>query len=201
VGEIQRDENTSMDLIPEIYQRRAKRALSEKKIPEDILHRIMTAATFAPSCSNNQPWRFLVVTEAPFLTRIRQALSGGNYWAKKAPAIVAVATKPDLDARLSDRRDYALLDCGLALENLLLQAFKEGLYAHAMAGFDPLVVKEAFRIPDEFIVITLVAVGYPGEISHLTEKHQQMERSRRIRKPESEVICYNAWELESSKKD
>ena len=52
-----------MDLIPEIIQRRAKRALSEKKIPQDIVDRIMKATTFAPSCSNNQPWRFLVVTE------------------------------------------------------------------------------------------------------------------------------------------
>ena len=190
-----------MDLIPEIDQRRAKRALSEKKIPKDILDRIMTAATFAPSCSNNQPWRFLVVTEEQSLNRIRQALSSGNYWAKKAPVIVALATKLDLDARLSDRRDYALLDSGLALENLLLQAFKEGLYAHAMAGFDPFVVKEEFRIPDEFTVITLVAVGYPGEISHLNEKHQELERSQRIRKPESDVICYNTWGFESPKKD
>ena len=190
-----------MDLIPEINQRRAKRALSEKRIPEDIVRRIMTAATFAPSCSNNQPWRFLVVTEEQSLNMIHQALSGGNYWAKKAPVIVAVTTKPDLDARLSDRRDYALLDCGLAVENLMLQAFKEGLYAHAMAGFDPLVVKEAFRIPDEFVVITLVALGYPGEVSLLNEKHQALEGSRRTRKPESEVICYNTWGFESPKKD
>ena len=190
-----------MDLIPEIIQRRAKRALSEKKIPQDILDRIMKAATFAPSCSNNQPWRFLVVTEEQALNKIHQALSGGNYWAKRAPVIVAVVTKPDLDARLSDHRDYALLDCGLALENLLLQAFKEGLYAHAMAGFDPLLVKEGFPIQNEFIVITLVAIGYPGDISHLSEKHQQLEESQRIRKPESEVICYNSWGFESTKKD
>jgi glutaredoxin-dependent peroxiredoxin len=191
----------SMDLIPEITQRRAKRALSEKKIPKDIVDRMMTAATFAPSCSNNQPWRFLVVTEEQPLNRIRQALTGGNYWAQKAPVIVAVVTKSDLDAQLSDRRDYALLDCGLAVENLMLQAFKEGLYAHAMAGFDPLIVKDAFRIPDEFIVITLVAVGYPGEISHLSEKHRELERSQRVRKPESEVICYNTWGFEPPKKD
>ncbi len=181
------------ELIPEINERRARRALSEKNIPEDIVRRIMTAATFAPSCNNNQSWRFLLVTEEQPRKMIHEALAGGNYWAKKAPLIVAVATKLDLDAQLSDRRDYALFDCGLAAENLMLQAFKEGLYAHAMAGFDPLKVKEAFQIPDEFIVITLVALGYPGESSHLSEKHQKSEQSQRVRKPESEVICYNTW--------
>lgn len=188
-------------LISEINERRAKRALSEKKIPEDVVRRIMTAATYAPSCSNNQSWRFLVVMEEQALGKIREALAGGNYWAKKAPVMVAVATRLDLDARLSDRRDYALFDCGLATENLQLQAVREGLYVHPMAGFDPLKVKEAFQIPEEFIVITLVALGYPGESSHLNDKHRELENSPRFRKPESEVICYDNWEFELPKKD
>jgi nitroreductase len=180
-------------LIHEIDIRRAKRALSEKKVPEEVLRRIMTAATYAPSCLNNQPWRFLVVTDDDKLKDVHAALSGGNYWAKKAPVIVAVITKPDLDAQLNDRREYAFLGCGLAMENLMLQAFKEGLIAHAMAGFDPFVVKEKFSIPEEFIVTALIAIGYPGEESHLSEKHIEMEHSPRDRKPESEVISYNAW--------
>jgi nitroreductase len=181
-------------LLQEIDIRRSKRAISEaEKIPEEALKRIMTAATYAPSCFNNQPWRFLVVTEEKRLEDIHAALSGGNYWAKKAPVMVAVITKPDLDAQLSDRREYAVLGCGLAMENLMLQAFKEGAIAHAMAGFDPLVVKEKFSIPEEFIVIALIAIGYPGDESHLSEKHVEMEHSPRDRKPESEVISYNAW--------
>ncbi len=38
------------ELVPEIEVRRAKRALSEKKIPSEVVGRIMTAATYAPSC-------------------------------------------------------------------------------------------------------------------------------------------------------
>ena len=182
-------------LIHEIDIRRAKRALSEEQIPEEVVKRIMTAATYAPSCFNNQPWRFLVVSEEKRLEDMHAELSGGNYWAKKAPVIVAVITKPDLDAKLSDRREYAVLGCGLAMENLMLQAFKEGAIAHAMAGFDPLVVKERFSIPEEYIVMALIAIGYPGDESHLSDKHKEMEHSPRDRKPESEVICYNAWGL------
>lgn len=185
------------ELVNEIEQRRAKRALSEEKIPGDIISRIMTAATYAPSCFNNQPWRFLVVTDEA-LKKVHDALSGANYWVKKAPLIVVVVTKPDLDCQLSDRRDYAFFDCGLATENLMLQAFKEKLYAHALAGFDPLKVKEGLQIPDEYIVIALVAVGYPGDDSFLNEKHRGLEHSPRNRKPEPDVICYNAWGFEPS---
>jgi nitroreductase len=180
-------------LLKEIDERRAKRALSNAPIPSAALTRIMTAATYAPSCFNNQSWRFLVITESDTLIKAHDALTDANYWAKKAPALVVVVTKPDLDCQLSDGRDYAFFDCGLATQNLLLQAAKEGIYAHPMAGFDPLVVKKAFGIPDEFTVITLVALGFPGSDADLNEKHRKAESSPRLRKPEQEVLCYNAW--------
>jgi hypothetical protein len=41
-------------------------------------------------------------------------------------------------------------------------------------------------------------VGYPGDDTFLNEKHKQLEHGPRIRKPESEVICYNAWEFSAS---
>ena len=183
------------ELIHEINIRRAYRAFSDKKVPGEVIQRIMTAATYAPSCFNNQSWRFLVATEDDALEKVRDALSGGNYWFKSAQAAVVVATKLEFGCQLNDRRDYAFLDCGLAVENLMLQGFKEGLYAHAIAGYEPLKIKEAFKIPDDYIIITLVALGYPGEDTGLSEKHRELEHSQRDRKPESEVICYNTWSL------
>lgn len=184
------------ELIHEINIRRAKRALSDENIPDEVIKRVMTAATYAPSCFNNQSWRFLVATNEEALAKVFDSLSGGNYWFKMAQAAVVVATELEFGCQLSDRRDYAFLDCGLAVENLMLQGFKEGLFAHAIAGYDPLKVKEAFGIPDEYIIITLVALGYPGEDTLLSDKHKKLEHSERVRKPESEVICYNTWNLE-----
>jgi hypothetical protein len=59
-------------------------------------------------------------------------------------------------------------------------------------------VKAAFRIPEDYIVITLVAVGYPGDDALLNEKHKSLEQSPRNRKPEAEVICYNTWAWSAS---
>ncbi len=181
------------ELLYELSIRRARRAINEKKIPEDTIKRIMTAATYAPSCFNNQPWRFVVINEEEVLEKVRTALSDGNYWAKKAPLLILVVTKPDLDCQPKDGREYALFDVGLATENLILQAVKEGLIAHPIAGFKPVKLKEEFGIPEEYTLITVVVIGFLGDEFHLNEKHLELEHSERSRKPESEIIMYNVW--------
>jgi nitroreductase len=180
-------------LLKEIETRRARRALSDQPIAPEVLARIMTAATYAPSCFNNQPWRFVVVTQDPQLQAVKAVLSSGNYWAARAPAIVVVLTAPELDCRLSDRRDYALFGAGLAVGNLMTQATAEGLIAHPIAGYKPETVKDALGVPQELILITLVILGHPGDEGHLNEKHLALEHSPRDRKPEAEVIHYERW--------
>lgn len=172
------------------------RALNNRKIPDDVQQRLIKAASFAPSCFNSQPWRFMCVTDKEPLEKIHTSLTGGNYWAKQAPLLIVAATKKSFDAQLSDNRDYALFDCGLATQNLLLQAAAEGLYAHPMAGFDPLIVKEAFNIPEDYIVITVIAIAYPGSPDELSEKHQDAEKSERSRKPLEDILCCNSWNFE-----
>jgi len=181
------------EFLKEIEIRRARRALSDRPVPEDTLARIMTAATYAPSCFNNQPWRFLVVNELEPLQIVKQHLAGGNYWAERAPVIVAVLTKQELDCRLRDRRDYAFFSTGLAVENLILQATREGLIAHPIAGYKAAELKEALGIDAEMILITLIVIGFPGEESHLSDKHRQQEHAPRQRKPEHRVVLFNRW--------
>jgi nitroreductase len=71
------------EILHEIAIRRAKRAISEQEVSAEVIQRIMTAATYAPSCGNKQPWRFVVIHAKDALEKARTALSDGNYWAKK----------------------------------------------------------------------------------------------------------------------
>lgn len=178
-----------------IAVRRAKRALRPDPIPQEDITRLIEAAHLAPSCFNNQPWRF-VVAQGEKLEEVKKALPGGNYWALKAPAIVAVASHPDLDCRLSDHRDYFLFDCGLAVGFLMVQATQIGLVAHPIAGYDPLAVKRALGIPEDYILITLVVLGWPGDPADLSEKHRELELGPRIRRPLAEVLGWNAFPKE-----
>lgn len=181
------------EILQEIQERRARRGFSEKQVSRETIERVLTAGTLAASCSNKQPWRFMVCTEGEGLDNAREALLGGNYWANVAPVLVVVTTRDELDCQLSDNRNYAQFDTGMAVAGMLLQATREGMYAHPMAGFDPQKLRENFAIEAETSVITMIAIGYPGDASNLNEKHAESEVSERERKDLNEVVQWNSW--------
>lgn len=172
--------------------RRAKRGLSDVKVSEDSIKTLLKAAHLAPSCFNSQSWRFVAIQDKDVLAAVKQAMPKGNYWTEPAPAIIAVFSKPDIDCQLSDRRDYYLFGCGMAVGNLMLQATQMGLVAHPIAGYDPIKVKEILRIPDDYILITLVIVSHLGNADKLSEKHRESEFGPRDRKPLDQVASWNA---------
>lgn len=182
-----------MTLLKEIEQRRSFRAVSVEPIREDVRIRLMSAAEKAPSCSNNQPWRYLFVQGAEPLEQLKSTLTKGNYWAAPAPLIVAVITDESWDERGSERRDYALFDTGMSVMNLLLQAQAEGLTAHPIAGFDPVRAKEVLGIPSEVILVTLIVIGHPGSDDYLSEKHRERDKGPRLRKDMVEVFADDVW--------
>lgn len=177
---------------PLIQARRAWRALSPEPVPREALERLVEAAHLAPSCFNNQPWRF-VVAQGEALEKVKAALPGGNYWAKPAPAILALASHRDLDCKLSDNRDYFLFGCGMATGFLMVQATQMGLVAHPIAGYDPVAVKEALGIPPDYVLITLIVVGRRGDPATLSDKHRALELGPRDRKPLPAVLSWDRF--------
>ena len=52
-----------MDLYEAMSTLRAVRRLRPDAIDEDVIERVLTAATWAPTGGNTQPWRILAVTD------------------------------------------------------------------------------------------------------------------------------------------
>jgi nitroreductase len=182
-----------MSVLKQIESRRAYRALSEAPIGAEKLATLAEAAHLAPSSNNNQPWRIVAVVDPARLEALKATLSQGNYWAKKAPAIVAFATSLDWSTRRPDGRDYAAFELGMAAMAYQLQAVEEGLVAHPILGFDAEAAKAALGMPEDALLMTLIVLGYPGDPSGLNEKHLASERSPRSRKPLDAVYALDAW--------
>ncbi|MDR3200707.1 MAG: nitroreductase family protein [Spirochaetales bacterium] len=181
-------------LVPEIEKRRSRRMIQGGSLTDDTVERIMSAAAYAPSCLNRQPWRFIVVRKDDVLKKIHETLPPANAWVKAAPCVVFAATKYELDERLDGGRDYALFDTGMAVMNLQLQAVREGLRAHTIAGYNASAAAKILGVPDGYILIAAVVLGRPGTDDGVLNPRQRAEEtSARSRKSAAEVIAEDAW--------
>ncbi len=178
-----------------LNKRKASRAISSEKLNDEIINKLMSAAQLSASCFNNQPWRFLFLTEPSALEKGRKALSDGNSWAKTAPLLIAGFSKNDLDCQMKNGRNYYLFDLGMACQLILLQATELNLIARPMAGYSPQVIHEEFNIPTEWEVYVMIAVGYEGDISQLSEDLQKKSLAPRTRKPLAENFFINRFDV------
>jgi len=177
-------------LHPSLTGRRALRGLSDQALDPAMVRRLFEAASLAPSAANKQPWRFVAVQEPTLLESLRATLTEGNYWAKKAPLLVAAWTHLDYDIRNPDGRDFALFDLGQAVMAFQLQAQHEGLVSHPMAGFDSLRAVQLLGLPTGALLPVLIAVSFQGSTDHLSEKHRESETAARSRKPLDETVTF-----------
>jgi len=178
-------------MLREIAIRRSARAFSSRDIEEEKMKEILEAGRWAPSCYNNQPWHF-VVLRGEETKKVHGALNKGNSWAKNANMVIAVVAKRDEDC-MSNGREYYMFDSGLAVENMLLESYHQGLVAHSILGFNENFVKENLGIPDDYRVIVLVIIGYEGNVEYLDEYAREKEMQPRVRKDINEIVHRGGW--------
>ena len=178
-----------------VQKRRAYRALEPIEITQELIEKTARIAQLAPSCFNNQPWRYIFVYEKNILNKLQnECLTKGNQWAKAASMIIAVFSRVDLDCVIGDRQ-YYLFDSGMATAYLILSLTEQGLVAHPIAGFNLIKVKELLDIPDEMHLITLIIVGKKTNVipDFFKDHQKKSEVTRPSRKPLYEFVYMNKY--------
>jgi nitroreductase len=177
-----------------ILKRWSPRTFADKPVSPADLTKIFTAAGWAASSSNEQPWRFLVGHQGdPTFAKILDALVEFNQmWAKGAAVLVLSVGKKTFTKNGSPN-GWALHDVGAASATMALQAVALGIHTHGMAGFDKDKARANFAIPEDFEPGAVWAMGYLGELSALPENFQAMEQTPRVRKSLDEYV-FSEWE-------
>jgi len=184
-----------MDVTKAIESRRAYRSLAPAEISDNLIQDLSRHAQLAPSCNNNQPWRFVFVHEPSKLLEMHDALTGGNMWAGAASMIIAVFSRKEDDCIIKDR-EYHQFGCGLATAFLILRATELGLVAHPIAGYSPKKAKEILGIPEEYQVIALIIVGKKAATLNpvLSPKQMEDEAKRPERLPFEKFVHLNRYQ-------
>ena len=148
--------------ISEIIAKRwSARAFSKRPVEFSKLLSILEAARWAPSSRNEQPWRYIVFTNAnpEMLKKAQSVLKEINNYAKRAPILICAITKKIYSDNASPNRLH-FHDLGGANENMFLEAFNQGPIMHEMGGFDVQRAKEIFDVPNDYEIGIMIAIGY-----------------------------------------
>lgn len=148
------------------------RAFTDAQVSEAQVLTLLEAARWAPSASNNQPWRFVWALrgEAAFDAIVGSLVTFNKAWAEKAGALIVVASKTTVTKDTGEVPNAMHgFDTGTAWGYLALQAHLSGLVAHAMGGFDHAAAAAAVALPGNHVLQAVVAVGYQGEADSLPD--------------------------------
>jgi nitroreductase len=178
-----------------LKQRWSPRAFAERPVEIDKLLSLWEAARWSASCTNQQPWYFIVATredQAEYARLLSCLRENNQLWASQAPVLMVSVAKLAFDMNGQPNR-YAFHDVGLAVANLIVQATALGLYVHQMAGFYPDKVRELYSVPDGFEPVAGIVLGYPGDPATLPEDLRQRELAPRTRNPLESFVFQGAW--------
>ena len=160
-------------VAPQFPARWSPRSFTDRALSEAEVMSLLEAARWAPSASNQQPWRLVWARRGEDgFTAIHAALASGNQvWAGKAGVLFAVASKDTQTNREGAEvpNRTAGFDTGSAWMSVALQAQAMGLVAHAMGGFDKDRLAAAVHLPDGHTLHCVVAVGEQGPAEALPD--------------------------------
>lgn len=185
-----------METLAAIRTRRSIRKFSDQPVEPEKLQAVLEAVQQAPSWSNKQCWRLVVVQDQAARTRISELSFVESFFAvygyKSNPAQKALAQAPVVIVACADPlqsgdlhgEQYYMADVGIATENLMLAAHDLGLGSVFVGVFDEEQLKEMLAIPPDIRIVGLFPLGYPaGEV-----------KGGPARKPLSEFVHYEKWQ-------
>ncbi len=187
----ERDVTETLDAL--VRERRSIRRFTADAIPREVVERLLTAAAWAPSAHNRQPWRFVAIETPAARERLARAMGdrlrrdlAADGVAEEAIerdaqrsytqiaaaplAVVLCLTMADMDVYPDERRQaaerlMAAQSVAMAGQNLLLAAHAAGLGACWMCAplFCPDVVRAVLALPADWEAQGLVVLGCPAE--------------------------------------
>ena len=194
-----------MELFEAIYNRRSIRHYETDEVDDDTVNKVLEAGRWAPSWSNTQCWRFVVVRDGDIKARIGQSLTKvrrdnelvdnpATKTFNTVPVIIIVCAKMNTSGcrpgdntsseYVTDKGDWFMFDIALAVQNMVLAAHGLGLGTVIIGAFDAAMVEEILEIPRGFRVVTMLPLGIPAR-----------EGRAPPRKELSEITSLDKWDI------
>lgn len=150
---------------------------TDRTVTKEQIEELIKYAIYAPSWKNSQTARYYCAVDGEGREALSNCLLGTNK-EKSAGAALIVTTfikdragfdregNPDNECK----NGWGFYDLGLANENLLLKATEMGLSTLVMGIRDGEALRNVLSIPENQIVVSVIAVGYPAEAPQMPKR-------------------------------
>lgn len=156
-------ESSKVDFYKVIRTRRSVRSFKKDPMPEEVLNRVLEAARVAPSGSNRQPWKFILVKNETLKQKMISACDNQEFIAEAPLIVVACGQKLPINRGGYMGEMSMLVDVSIAFTHLILAARAEGLGTCWIGAFENEEIKKLLEVPDEYEVVAVTPLGYPSE--------------------------------------
>lgn len=175
-----------------LLQRRSVRNYKDKPVPKETIMSIIKESTYAPSSGNEQPWKFIIITNRELMNSIsdeaklnllQRIASNPNDYAKKYENILKKENynifynAPCLVFIVGDRHmKNTKINCTLAASYLMMSATAKNL-ATSWINFGIYIshnTQMQLGISDDYEIVAPIVIGYPMEISAIPHRDGPM---------------------------
>ncbi len=162
-----------------IFRRRSIRRFDDTRgVEKKKIIALLKCAMAAPSACNIQPWDFIVVDDRKKIDEIKGSIE--RYGDYNVPVIIVITGNNEF----IPWKDNGIVDCALAMGNIMIAAPSLGLGTVCIGGFDRARIKGILGIPDGVAAIGMVYLGYPKEKKPPRTKYLE------------EAVHWNAYDAE-----
>ena len=158
----QNDKSENNAVLKAIQERKSVRHFTGESVSKDDLNKILKAGMSAPTAVNKQPWSFVVVTDRKTLDTLAARLPSAKMLFQAGAAIIICAIP---EKAYGSSTEFAVIDCSLAGENILLAVESLGLGALWTASYPDKdrmdIVRSVLNIPADIIPLNVIPIGHP----------------------------------------
>lgn len=178
-----------MDFQTLLKNRRAIRDFQDRRVPREVIEEIVRDTRLAPSASNRQPCRFIVVRNREWIKRLSDEskrnllddldrnpdLPLKQYETTlRNPQFNVFYNAPCLIYVIGPRNHFSLeVDCGLMVAYLMFSATSRGLgtcWIGLGAHIRDRATLEEIGVPDDCRIVAPIILGYPANIPSVSER-------------------------------
>ena len=161
--EVKNNRKAGYAINPVFLNRWSPRAMSGETLSDEELMPLFEAARWAPSAYNAQQRRFLYAKRDTqnWSVFFELLVEANKIWCKNAAVLVVVISRKNFEHN-EELSPTNVFDTGAAWENLALEGTFRGLVTHGMQGFDYDKARSVLKVPDNYEVCAMIAIGKNG---------------------------------------